>query len=202
MSKEAYLNELRDRLKGLEQQDIEDAVSYCEEYFEEAGEGNEQQVVDDLGTPAKFAAQIRAESTIRRSDRGYRREKNPNTSLKNLGIIVIGLCALPIALPLACAAVAVVFALFIAIAALVFASVITFVSVLAAGVLLIFNGFMNLSNLGNAFIAFGSGLLCLGIGILVLMLFYWLIRLLILLSTRVITSIYNKAKGGRRREKI
>lgn len=202
MSKEAYIAELRDRLRGLDEQDIEDALSYCEEYFEEAGEGNEQQVMDDLGTPAKFAAQIRAESTIRNTGREYKRVKNPHTSLRNISVIVLGICAMPIALPLAFAAVAVVFAMFLAVAALVAAAVVTFISVLASGALLIFNGFFNIGDIGNAFIAFGSGMLCLGFGTFVLILLGWLIKMLLALSTKLITGIYNKAKGGVRRERI
>ena len=103
MNKEQYIEELKQRLNGMDDCDIKDAIDYCEEYFDEAGEGNEQEVINDLGTPAKFAAQIRAESTIRRASSKTRKSNQrttANSSLKNLGIILVGVCALPIALPL------------------------------------------------------------------------------------------------------
>ena len=102
MKKAEYIAELKRRLANFSPSEVEDAVSYCEEYFEEAGDGNDQQVIDDLGTPAQFAAQLKAERSIRQEQqhRNYRRGNNPNSSLKNAGMIILGICALPIALPL------------------------------------------------------------------------------------------------------
>lgn len=51
MKKAEYIAELKRRLANFSPSEVEDAVSYCEEYFEEAGDGNDQQVIDDLGTP-------------------------------------------------------------------------------------------------------------------------------------------------------
>ena len=76
MSKQQYLEELRVRLKGLSQDEIEDALSYREEYFDDAGEGNEQQVIADLGSPYKFAAQIRADAEIRRHNTTFANDQN------------------------------------------------------------------------------------------------------------------------------
>lgn len=120
MKKAEYIAELKRRLANFSPSEVEDAVSYCEEYFEEAGNGNDQQVIDDLGTPAQFAAQLKAERSIRQEQqhRGYRRGNNPNSSLKNAGMIILGICALPIALPLLIAAIAVMFALVITVFAL------------------------------------------------------------------------------------
>lgn len=64
MSKQEYIHQLKAKLKGLDEKEIEDAITYCEEYFDDAGEGNEEQVIKDLGTPGKFAAQLKAESII------------------------------------------------------------------------------------------------------------------------------------------
>ena len=120
MKKAEYIAELKRRLANFSPSEVEDAVSYCEEYFEEAGDGNDQQVIDDLGTPAQFAAQLKAERSIRQEQqhRNYRRGNNPNSSLKNAGMIILGICALPIALPLLFAAIAVMFALVITVFAL------------------------------------------------------------------------------------
>lgn len=204
MNKEQYIDELKQRLKGLDANDIEDAINYCEEYFDEAGAGNEQEVIKDLGTPTKFAAQIRAESTIRRTARKTRessRMTTANSSLRNLGIILVGICALPIALPLLIALAALVFALIITLLALAFAGILAFIGILIGSIPLIISGFLNFSNPGDAFIAIGSGCLSSGIAILVLILIYTVIKVLIPLFTQAIARIYDKAKVGRRYEK-
>ena len=131
MKKAEYIAELKRRLANFSPSEVEDAVSYCEEYFEEAGDGNDQQVIDDLGTPAQFAAQLKAERSIRQEQqhRNYRRGNNPNSSLKNAGMIILGICALPIALPLLFAAIAVMFALVITVFALGVAGIVSFASI-------------------------------------------------------------------------
>ena len=132
MKKAEYIAELKRRLANFSPSEVEDAVSYCEEYFEEAGDGNDQQVIDDLGTPAQFAAQLKAERSIRQEQqhRNYRRGNNPNSSLKNAGMIILGICALPIALPLLFAAIAVMFAPVITVFALGVAGIVSFASIL------------------------------------------------------------------------
>lgn len=136
MKKAEYIAELKRRLANFSPSEVEDAVSYCEEYFEEAGDGNDQQVIDDLGTPAQFAAQLKAERSIRQEQqhRNYRRGNDPNSSLKNAGMIILGICALPIALPLLFAAIAVMFALVITVFALGVAGIVSFASILITGI--------------------------------------------------------------------
>ena len=80
MSKQEYIHQLKAKLKGLDEKEIEDAITYCEEYFDDAGEGNEEQVIKDLGTPGKFAAQLKAESIIREEETGT---KKKNSAFRN-----------------------------------------------------------------------------------------------------------------------
>lgn len=204
MNKEQYIEELKQRLNGMDDCDIKDAIDYCEEYFDEAGEGNEQEVINDLGTPAKFAAQIRAESTIRRASSKTRKSNQrttANSSLKNLGIILVGVCALPIALPLLIALAALIFALIVTLLALAFAGVVAFVATIFGGIPLIISGILNFSNPGNAFMSIGGGCLSIGVGLLFIILIYTLIKVLIPLFTQAVARIYDKAKGGRRYER-
>ena len=42
MSKQEYIHQLKAKLKGLDEKEIEDAITYCEEYFDDAGERNEE----------------------------------------------------------------------------------------------------------------------------------------------------------------
>ena len=192
MSKQQYLEELRVRLKGLSQDEIEDALSYCEEYFDDAGEGNEQQVIADLGSPYKFAAQIRADAEIRRHNTTFANDQNTTkkSSLKSI-----------IALPLLLALVAVIFALFITIGAFAIAGLASVGAIAFTGFPLLVNGFYHLETPGNALIAIGGGLLCIGLGILLLLLFIWLIRTLLPAFMRLVTNLYHKAKEGKHYEK-
>lgn len=206
MNKESYITELRNRLRGLRQEEIDDVIAYCEEYFEEAGVENEQQVIDELGTPVKYAAQIKAEAAIRRneSDRRQQRDsyenKNPNTSMKSVMAIFLGLCALPLALPLMLALICVMFAFVVVIFALIFAAVMSAVAIFISGVPLIISGITNMSVPGNGLVAIGGGCMTIGIGILLTAALVSIIRVMIPAFSRAITRLYNKAKGGRRHE--
>ena len=59
MNREEYLKRLSFLLKDLPEEEIEDAISYYEDYFEEAGEDKEEQVIRELGSPEKIAKMIR-----------------------------------------------------------------------------------------------------------------------------------------------
>lgn len=202
MNKEEYLGELRHRLKGINEKELEDAISYYDEYFEDAGIENEQQVMTDLGSPVKLAAQIRANATIQRQNE--RREGNRfyhNRPLKNIGVIALGIFALPIALPLAFAAVMLLFAFFLVIVSVFLALLVTVASSILVAIPLIINGCMNFATPGNACIAIGSGLILIAIGLLVFVGVFKLSEKLIPAFTGMFVSLYQKAKEGTHREK-
>lgn len=58
MNKNAYLSELRARLVSIPLDEREAAVKFYEEFFEDAGEENEQAVIADLGSPSELAKSI------------------------------------------------------------------------------------------------------------------------------------------------
>lgn len=58
MTKSEYLSALRGALVGMTSEERESAVKYYEEFFDEAGEENEQDVIADLGSPQKLAKSI------------------------------------------------------------------------------------------------------------------------------------------------
>ncbi|MDQ0359964.1 DUF1700 domain-containing protein [Breznakia pachnodae] len=183
MSKKEYIADLSYHLRDLQREEFEDAIHYVEEYFEEAGEDNASQVIEELGPPNKLAATIRAESTIKnnqqqqerrrkREDANNREDYVPRSGkrdLKSLWIIILGIFALPIALPLALAAFLIVFVFFLVIFCLIIAgiccmialiifSVPAFVSSLA---LMSTSYASGLVGLGISFISLGAGLLIL-----------------------------------------
>ena len=51
MNKQEYLSELEAYLASLSEEERNDALRFYEEYFEDAGPENEQQVISELGKP-------------------------------------------------------------------------------------------------------------------------------------------------------
>lgn len=60
MTREQFMGRLLELLSDVPEQEQRDAVLFFESYFEEAGPGEEAQVIEKLGSPEKVAAQIRA----------------------------------------------------------------------------------------------------------------------------------------------
>ena len=79
MNREEYLKRLSFLLKDLPEEEIEDAIAYYEDYFEEAGEEKEEQVIKELGSPEKIAKMIRDsvqenQASSEYTEEGYRQE--------------------------------------------------------------------------------------------------------------------------------
>lgn len=201
MNKETYINELSIKLADLAQNDREDAIAYCQEYFDEAGLGNEEQVIQEIGTPSKFAAQIKAEAAIKKVATLDKNPKTGNQTFKNVGTIILGICALPLALPLSITVVALLFSFIVVVLCLLFAGVLSVGAILFSGIPLIVSGIANMGNPTNAFIAIGGGLLAIGVGFLLSMVLILLIKIAMKFFTKAITSFYQKIQGGRRNEK-
>lgn len=77
MSRKEFLEELENMLNNIQDSEREEALQYYNDYFDEAGPENEEQVISELGTPAKVAAIIKTslQENVNESgeftDRGY-----------------------------------------------------------------------------------------------------------------------------------
>lgn len=60
MNKEIFLRDLRRFLADIPEDEREQALKYYEDYFEDAGSENEQQVIQELGSPLDVAKQIKS----------------------------------------------------------------------------------------------------------------------------------------------
>ena len=58
MTKSEYMKKLSYSLRRLPKEDFNQAIDYFEEYFAEAGEENEQQAIEDLGSPEDAAKEL------------------------------------------------------------------------------------------------------------------------------------------------
>jgi len=129
-----FLAQLRNKLRNLPADEIASAVAYYEEYFDDAGEQNEQQVIVELGSPAEVASKIIGEFAIKNIDAGNGTTKS---GLGVLWIVILGIFASPVALPLALAAVIIVVALVVVIFSLLFALAVTAIALVIGGLALL-----------------------------------------------------------------
>lgn len=108
MTRDEFLAAMERELIRLKVSDRVEAMEYYIEYFEEAGPGNEQKVIAELGSPEKIAAQIRAQTTLKDAQQD---PQNGKKSWRALLAAIGGVFAIPIALPLALSLAVVCFSL-------------------------------------------------------------------------------------------
>ena len=121
MNKLEFLTKMRNRLEkyGLPKDDMNDALSYYEEVFLDAGFGNEEATSAELGDPEAIADEILRDSGIHTEDaENYLQKTNnnqqngQNTSGKRNENILLKLIILALTFPFWFPLVAVVFAVF------------------------------------------------------------------------------------------
>lgn len=165
MDKAGYLKNLRSRLHRLPVHEIDAALIYYEEYFDEAGEDKEQQVIEQLGPPSQVAAQILADFAIKDLD------ATPPSTKKNMSaiwLIILAILSAPLSLPLLAVAVA----LIISAGAVIFSFVIAILAIvggiLFSGLVALISGlFIITEHWPTALLFIGFGLITSGIGILI-----------------------------------
>lgn len=114
MNRNEFIHELKRELTRLPEEEIDAAVEYYEEYFDEAGSENEQDVIEHLGGPKQAASQIKAEYAVRLFDE----DEKPvmRKGLSAAWCVVLAICSAPVSMPLAAALAALVIAIFVALA--------------------------------------------------------------------------------------
>ncbi len=196
MNKDAYMEALAVQLRRLPREDYERAMEYFEEYFDEAGPENEQQAIEDLGSPEVAARQILMDMAVKSAENP---QKSVKRGLNAVWVGILGVFAAPIGLPLALAAVIVVLALLFAALVVVFSIVLVAV-VMAVTSVVGFIGSVCLLFVSpmNGLATLGLALFCIGLCILVAMgsikLLRWFLGAVGHLFARMV-------KGGRRNEK-
>lgn len=203
MNRDMFMAKLRELLSDLSEAERDEALSYYEEYFEDAGAENEESVIASLGTPEKVAATIKAgllegaEEDGEFSETGYSNSYyesrdevalNDNSvknkfrrGLGNLGtggwIIILILCifALPILGPILLGIGGTVLGILIAIAAVFFAVFVAGVAMVVAAIAVLIGGIITLFAKPIVGIALiGAALLVGGLGVVVTALGIWI----------------------------
>ena len=101
MNKEQFLKELEDLLQDIDATEREEALNYYRDYFEDAGSEHEQEIIKELESPKKVAQTIKEGLGVeehRRVDdeskESYYNEKNTRI-LKGIIAVLIVLLILP-----------------------------------------------------------------------------------------------------------
>lgn len=197
MTAAEYLYELRKRLKKLDPEEIDSAMSYYEEYFAEVGPAGEAALIERLGSPAQVASTIFSDYAFKdMSNQGQGQKMS--RGIKTMWIVIIAVFASPVAIPLAFALVVVTISLLIALFSVFFALFAAAVAMVIAGLFVTVASFIALFTAPiEAIAAMGTALMCLALG---LALGLGVIRLC-QLTIRAITWIFAKIlgrKGGQR----
>lgn len=196
MNREEYTKELKKRLEGLDENDIADAIAYCEEYFNEAE--SEEAAIKELGAPAKFAAQLKAEAVIKEAKGENQRKQS--SAIKSLFWIIMGICALPIALPLALTAAILVFVFFILLFVFITVAIVLFVTFIYTAIASVVFGLMNINAPADLITHIGFSLICIGVAGLCFLLSYTLIKKALPFFIQMLSSFYHRHKGGIKNE--
>lgn len=162
MTRNEFMAVLRKELKKLPQEEIDAAVDYYEEYFDEAGPEMEAQVIEELGSPKKIAGQIKADYAVRKLD-----EEEGSAARKGLSAVwwvIIGICSAPVSIPVAIVTAALAicgFAVLLAVVVSVFCGIVGMI-IASAGLIVI--GVISVpAALSAAILLIGGGLVGLAV---------------------------------------
>ncbi|MEG0308463.1 MAG: DUF1700 domain-containing protein [Clostridium sp.] len=183
MSKEKFINDLKNKLKRLPKEEVDNIVGYYLDYFQDADK-DEAEVLMELGSPSTIASQILSDYAFSPSTK-----ENNKGNLNKVMLIILSIFAAPIALPLAFAFIMVLFSMLIVIGTLLFTFVAVAASLFFAGILVCFTGFAVL------FQAPATGAMYMGLGLIVIGLGLLLIVGLKILSPKIYVFISNTTKN-------
>ncbi|MCL2379858.1 MAG: DUF1700 domain-containing protein [Coriobacteriia bacterium] len=184
MTKIAFLSELQHKLKGMPESEVTAAMAYYEEYLAEAGSENEQAAIVGLGSPAEVAAGIIGDYVYADTTG---QEKTTRKGLNAIWMVVIGVFAAPIALPLALLLIGIIFSLLVTVLTIIFWSFLTAAIALFGGIAYVGVGFHTL------FFGVPTGLITIGMGLATTAFGGALAIILIWLTKHAINGI---ARGG------
>lgn len=195
MNKTEYMKTLTHSLRRLPKEDYDKAIDYFEEYFADAGPENEQQAIEDLGSPEEAANELIIDLAVKNAQEP---PKTVKRGLSALWIGILGVCAAPIALPVAFALLAVMICLVVVALLLIFCLFLAAVAVVASGIIGFFGGAVLLfSTFADGLATIGTALFTLGAGLLIVygswIFCRWFLR-------KVSKSLANISKGGRKNE--
>ena len=185
MTRNEFMFQLRTKLKRLPQSDAEDAIAYYQGYFDDAGPENEQEVIEELGSPSEVAGKIIREFAFKQLENQPDSKKGMGT----IGWVVLAILASPIALPIGIAILAVFFSAIVAVLSVLFAIGFAGVVVAGSGILYAVIGITSImTSPANTLYFVGAGMVALGVGAAILWLTVWVGRLAMVGISRLVAK--------------
>lgn len=221
MNRKVFMERLRELLKDLPYDEREEALTYYESYFDEAGSENENRVILELESPEKVAQTIQKElfETVEgnpkapavwdcswekeeKGDRGYGKSEDKRTKVVLLVILVI------ITFPVWVAVAAGLFGILMGIFGILFGCLAGILGgtagMLASGIVLAGTGIGSCAA-GEAAVGIlllGIGFVLLALGILALLASVWICAKFIPALCREIAKLFRKMSQKRKESRV
>ena len=157
-----YLADVRSYMAGVPENEREELLQFYEEQMMDAGLTSEQ-IIEKYGTPKEFARKLRLEYFIQVDDAPEATDMPVGKRTKNratlIWLIILGLFASPVLVPVALGLIAALFGVFVAFISVIFAIYATIIAALAVGVFSFISGIILL------FQSVATGIFFMGVGI-------------------------------------
>ena len=194
MNRKSFIDNLKAELSHMPQNEIDAAVEYYEEYFDEAGPENEQQVISELGSPKKVASQIKSDYAVRLLD-----NSQVPTAKKGFSAMkwtLIGICSAPVSIPVIIVLITMVIAVFCVFVSLTVSLMLALISAAAASLGFLVLGVMAIPvALSSTCLLIGGGLMGLGISAILGYLLIKGVRLAVSAMIKAVRNSNEKRKG-------
>ncbi|MFJ7182718.1 DUF1700 domain-containing protein [Lysinibacillus xylanilyticus] len=190
MNRASFLKKLRGKLQRLPAHEIDAALAYYEEYFDEAGEENEQRVIQQLGSPSHVASQIMADYALKDL------EATSTSTKKNMSaiwLIILAIISAPLSLPLLVVAIALIFSFGAVIFSFIIAIIATMLGIFFGGIVALISGFFILAqDWATALLFMGVGFIVTGLGILLFPIVARLIKTIVVVCVEALGKLFHK----------
>lgn len=187
MDRIQFMRQLERLLWDIPESERLDAIAYYNDYFDEAGPENETQVIRELGSPEKVAANIKADLNISQSDekrydayqyenKDLPAERKQRRNVPSIWVIILVVLASPILVGLAGGLFGAVVGILGGLLGVLVAAIVCGVALLVSGIVCFVVGIVRvIFNPLEGLITMGVGSFLLTLGILILVLMVWLI---------------------------
>ena len=202
MTRSEFINEMESALAGLPHSEVSRITEYYDEIFNEALDDGktEEEICEGLDKPEDIAGRVRAEIAF------VRAEQEPTAkTMSTVLVVVLGIFALPVGLPIAIAIFAVLLALTVTVFAVVVSLGATALALFAGGIVGIVSGFVaiiqGLPLFGISFI--GASFPLVGLSILGAIALFYIFRAMFRGIVRCCRTLYRWVvnRDGRRVQK-
>ncbi|MCL1699023.1 DUF1700 domain-containing protein [Lysinibacillus sp. Bpr_S20] len=196
MNRASFLKKLRGKLQRLPAHEIDAALAYYEEYFDEAGEENEQRVIQQLGSPSHVASQIMADYALKDLEATSASTKK---NVSAIWLIILAILSAPLSLPLLVVAIALIFSFGAVIFSVIIAIIATMLGIFFGGIVALISGFFILTQHWQTAILFmGVGFIVTGLGILLFPIVARLIKTIVVVCVEALGKLFHKMTKKRK----